>query len=528
MTNEINESFILSASQIDRIAARMTDILTDFKLDRKAIVKIRLLLEGMLSAVLNGSETPRNCTFSCRKRFGSGKIRFSYDGTAWNPLEEEDEVNRILLKNLGIPCEWNYRNNLNTLFFSVKKHSKSSALPLLAAILAAAALGFCSQWIPQSVTEAASAYLLVPFREAFLGLLNALAGILIFFTVLAGLCGDKDTEPLGAKSRRMLIRVPVMMAVFAVFSYLLLLPFSGLSFSGASAAQSQTKEIADLLWGIVPNSIVQPFLDGNYIHILILAMAFGLALAAVRDRFPELIDAVNGINTVLLSVTGKVCRLIPLFAFCSLLNLILSPASSAAMKDIWKPVVMFVCVSVLMTAVAFAILGVRYQCNVWKVWKTIFPACLISMMTGSSLAAYSTNLDILENRFGISKRFSGVGLSITGKIYGPGVVIYLAVMVVYCAGRYGTPINIGWIVTAIILTVLLIFACPPVPGALLVIFGVLAKQFGFPDECMVILATVDVVLDGRSSGCCCVLRNAELIFEADTYQELDKEVLKRL
>ena len=151
-----------------------------------------------------------------------------------------------------LPCEWNYRNNLNTLFFSVKKHSKSSALPLLAAILAAAALGFCSQWIPQSVTEAASAYLLVPFREAFLGLLNALAGILIFFTVLAGLCGDKDTEPLGAKSRRMLIRVPVMMAVFAVFSYLLLLPFSGLSFSGASAAQSQTKEIADLLWGIVP------------------------------------------------------------------------------------------------------------------------------------------------------------------------------------------------------------------------------------------------------------------------------------
>ena len=60
------------------------------------------------------------------------------------------------------------------------------------------------------------------------------------------------------------------------------------------------------------------------------------------------------------------------------------------------------------------------------------------------------------------------------------------------------------------------------------IFGVLAKQFGFPDECMVILATVDVVLDGLSSGCCCVLRNAELIFEADKYQELDKEVLKRL
>ena len=78
------------------------------------------------------------------------------------------------------------------------------------------------------------------------------------------------------------------------------------------------------------------------------------------------------------------------------------------------------------------------------------------------------------------------------------------------------------------MTVLLTFACPPIPGGLLVIFGVLCKQFGFPDECLVILATADVVLDGLSGAVSCVLRNAELLLDARKYGELDKQFLERL
>lgn len=155
-------------------------------------------------------------------------------------------------------------------------------------------------------------------------------------------------------------------------------------------------------------------------------------------------------------------------------------------------------------------------------------AVLIALSTGSPAASYSTNLDILENRFGITRRFSRVGLAVSSKLYLPGVSLYIAVMAAYFAEKYQTPVNAGWLLTAVILTILLTYACPPIPASFLVIFGVIATQLGFPEECMVLLITADILLDGLSSALCCILRNAELIFEASRYGEMDPEILRSL
>ncbi len=96
------------------------------------------------------------------------------------------------------------------------------------------------------------------------------------------------------------------------------------------------------------------------------------------------------------------------------------------------------------------------------------------------------------------------------------------------AERYQIAVNIGWLVMALLLTIILTFAGPPVPGELLNIFGVLAKQLGFPEECLLILAAVDVLLDVIATGTSCILRNAELLFEAGIYKELDIDKLRKL
>ncbi len=107
-------------------------------------------------------------------------------------------------------------------------------------------------------------------------------------------------------------------------------------------------------------------------------------------------------------------------------------------------------------------------------------------------------------------------------------MLYLAVMVIFFAEKYQTPVNAGWLLTAMILTALLTYACPPIPGSFLVIFGVMAKQLGFPEECLMLLASADMIIDGLSSGLCCLLRDAELVFEAGAYQELDQDALRKL
>ena len=109
-----------------------------------------------------------------------------------------------------------------------------------------------------------------------------------------------------------------------------------------------------------------------------------------------------------------------------------------------------------------------------------------------------------------------------------GVSLYLAVMVVFFAEKYQVAVSFGWLAMALLLTVLLTFAGPPIPGELLVVFGMIAGQLGLPDVCLVILAAADVILDGIATGTSCILRNAELVFAAASCNELDTEMIRRL
>lgn len=531
MKKDFKKAFELGPEAIDRTAEEVYGILSDFHVERKTALRARLLIEELLVNILKNLEGPVICSFSFKRRFENGSILIRYEGEPYDPLLQEntDEYTALLLENLGLPCKWAYKNNENTLFLSVRNHRKNGTGVLLASIGAAVLFGLASRMLPEVVIQALSDYLLTPFRTAFLGLLNAFACFLIFFSLISGLCGEKGAESLGITGRKIIARQLIVVVLITILSYLFLLPFHDLTFGTLKTpVSSQAARISELLWGIVPDSVLTPFTKGNYIQIVVLALVFGLALSAVKDQHPELTAVISSINSLLMTVTGKLCRLIPLFIFCSIFSLIRSPVTAGSLTDIWKPVVMFLAAGALFTGISFGIMTVRYKCNGMRIFRYMIPAVLIALTTGSPVAAYSTNLDILENRFGISRRFSRVGLAVSSKLYLPGVSLYIAVMVAYFAEKYRTPIGAGWLLTALLLTILLTYACPPIPASFLVIFGVIAGQLGFPEECMLLLVTADVIMDGLSSALCCILRNAELIFEASCYKEMESDILKTL
>ena len=340
---------------------------------------------------------------------------------------------------------------------------------------------------------------------------------------MTGICGDKNTEPLSSKSKRIFIRMPIMLIIVTAMGYLLSLVLSDVTFSAHSNnSESQTGRIAQMLWDLVPEDVITPFQDKNYIHILMIALILGTAISVIRDSYPELIASLNGISQAFMSVTAKICSFVPVYIFCFLLSLIITSDERQLLSDVWKPVLLFIIISGIMIAAIYIIVSIRIKCSGLKLLKLFLPTLLICLTTGSPIAAYSTNLEVLEKRCGVSKRFARVALPLSCNLYGAGSALYMVAMVMYFAGKYSVSIDISWLMTAILFTVMLIFACPPVPCSTLIIFSVFSKQFGFPEECMVILAMVDIVVDGLATAVGCALRNAELLLEANLYDELDK------
>ena len=155
----------------------------------------------------------------------------------------------------------------------------------------------------------------------YISFLNGFAALLIFFNVMTGICGDKNTEPLSSKSKRIFIRMPIMLIIVTAMGYLLSLVLSDVTFSAHSNnSESQTGRIAQMLWDLVPEDVITPFQDKNYIHILMIALILGTAISVIRDSYPELIASLNGISQAFMSVTAKICSFVPVYVFCFLLS----------------------------------------------------------------------------------------------------------------------------------------------------------------------------------------------------------------
>ena len=160
----------------------------------------------------------------------------------------------------------------------------------------------------------------------------------------------------------MLIRFPLMLTILTAFSYLILMLLSHMNFSvNNTNGESQLNESITMIWGMIPDNVISPFIDGNFIHILIFALLFGITLSAFREKYPALVSSVNGINSVIISATTSICRLIPVFVFCSLLNQVMTPDAFKTLRDVWRPVVMYLGVSILLTVIVFTVLGLRLR-----------------------------------------------------------------------------------------------------------------------------------------------------------------------
>ena len=527
----IQEKFTLDERHIDYIAEKVTEFAYSLKIDKKEALRTRLTLEELLLKVIKQGQESINCELILEKKFGTGYIQIYYDGGQYNPIvdsENSDELSNQILINLGLNPIWKYKDNRNRISFSFKTQKKSSIFFILGAIALAVVLGVLGQVIPEAVKEPVSEFLLQPMSKAFLGLLNIFAGIIIFSAIITGINSSGDLASFGKIGKRMLTRFFIILFVVAIITILIQLPFYHLNWSGqADAGESQVSKISEMLWGMLPNNIVQPFIDGNFMHVMIIAFMVGLAMLVLKEQSEGLRAFFNELSAVLLFIMKKICNLLPIFIFVVLLNKFWE-GSFSTIIDMWKPILTILLLCISMTIIYLIIAGLKLGVKPFKLFKAILPAWIIGLTTSSTISAYSSILNILEEKFGVSKKFSRVGLPISNQIFSPTKVMYFLTVVIFFAEKYAVSVDMSWLFIAVILCVTISMAAPPIPGAILVCFGMLSSGLGIPSEAIAIIVTVDFIIDSINTATVCALRTLELTLQANNAGELDKNKLKQL
>ena len=520
--------YILDAAGIDKLTADLKKLLSEQGQERRDALRICLTVEELLLKIMEANgDHPANASLSVRKRFGFRSLLLTYDGISFDPTQRDDEDwGGRMLQNLGLNPTWSCYRGENRIQVRIDIRKKKSQIffIFLAAVMAVL-VGNAVEVMPPETLTLLNDVLITPVFEAFLGLLNTFAGLMVFLTISSGVFGIGDTGTLSRVGKTMFPRFLGSVFAATTVSVLLIRPLHSLIDAGSSDGVSQAREISKMIFSILPNNPVRTFLEANIMQIVVLAILTGVVILMLGDQTKHVSRIIEESNLLIQTMLRIVCSLIPLFVFVSLVRLIWSGTVNT-LTGLWKPLVISVGLNLLFTMVLLISASVRIRVSPIKILRHIIPPFIIAFSTGSSIAAYPTSFEAGEKKLGIRRRLLDIGFPIGIVIYMPSVAIYFASISMFFAGLYHVEVTPAWLIMTVLVSSILAIAVPPVPGAMLTCYGILLAQLGIPSEALLLATALDIVMDFVFAGFITLHLLLEMILQADIMDMLDRETIR--
>ena len=490
-----------------------------------------MAVEEILGMWSSREEKEVACTFQCGTRLGRMYIEIAVPGKRIDPDEAAaDMAGRMLcfdlLAQAGLSPVYSYQDGVNRLsIYPSRPQRLSPMFQLLLAILGAAVLGAALLALPPYVGEVAIG-VVNPLFTALMGILQTLASPMIFLSVCWGIVIIGDIHMLGRIGKLVLLRflgaIFLLSAVTAVCLVWVFRPESGAASMGENAAA----QIYSMLLNIIPANVITPFLEGNSLQIIFMAICAGLVLLVLGEKCSALRALLGQINTAVQFMMEMVSRYIALFVFVSLLSLMLSDALNN-LGGVVKGLLLGIAACVVWPLLYALWACLRLKVSFPMVLRKLLPTYLIALSTASSSAALSTNLETCEQRLGISERIVHFAVPLGQVVFKTGAAVGFFVLALGLAEFYGVSMSPSWVITGVLTSGLLAIAAPPVPGGSLTCYTVLLTQLGIPAEAVGLAVAGNVILDFFMTSCGISCLQSELMLSANKLGMLDRERLEK-
>ena len=521
------EKYIFSNAQINTACQQVEKALLTYGVERREALRLKLTLEEVLLEYQNAFGEDAPFQVRCISRFSAIRVEVTVPGESFDPMdktEEDASVMRELLAGLGLAPAWSYRNGKNNIVLFSKKKPLSGTVKMVGAIVLAVITGILLNFLPDGIRNGANNYVLTPVTNAFIGLLSAIAGPLIFLSVLSSICSMGNMETLGKIGSKTI----KIILLYSMIIGVLMTTFGSLFYhiETGSGSSSNFSQILDLIYDIIPSNLFEPFITGNALQLIFIAVIVGLALLVLSSRVSGVFTLIEQLSSIIQTMMSGLTSMLPILVFVLFAGMI-SNGNLGSILNSWKSL-----------AIAMLLLVVYYVLNLLRIsftkkvspallFKKAWPTLLITLTTASAAASFATNIRDANNKFGIDKKLVEFGTPIGQVLFMPGFFALLFGIGIGLAESSGVPITLPWIIIAFITIFLLTFAVPPVPGGAMMVFTILFAQLGIPMEVMGVAIAINAIADFPVAACNVSSWQLTMIDVADSLNMLDHEVLRK-
>jgi aerobic C4-dicarboxylate transport protein len=315
---------------------------------------------------------------------------------------------------------------------------------VVVAIIIGVALGYYNPHLGEAMR---------PLGDGFIKLVKLIIAPVIFLTVSTGIAGMNDLKRVGRVAGKAFIYFICFSTIALIVGMLVshvAQPGAGLHINPASldtksvegyVAKAHDSTVTGFLMNVIPSSLVGPFVTGDILQVLFVAVLFGVSLAVVGERGKPVLDFLNALGAPLFKMVAILMRAAPIGAFGAMAFTI-GAFGIKSVVNLAALVGTFYITSILFVVIVLGMVARYNGFNILKLVRYIRTELLLVLGTSSSEAALPTLMEKME-KAGCSK--SVVGLVIpTGYSFNlDGTNIYMTMAALFIAQACDIHLSLG-------------------------------------------------------------------------------------
>ena len=344
---------------------------------------------------------------------------------------------------------------------------------------------------------------------------------LAIMTTLISFGRQKSTRSIFLRTITYTLLTTFVAALVGMVLYRLIAPESipQSMLSSVSSGVDSESTFYDHIVSVIPNNIIQPFLSGNVLSILIIAAAVGLGIGYMieSDSKDILVKGIQGVQELFFILIKALIWTLPLgiLAFAAQLSAQLSGGIILGSLGKWAAVILSGNLTQFFIILPLFLLFRKI--NPLRVLKAMSPAVMMALFTKSSAATLPVTLSSAEDRLGVNPKVSRFVLPICCTINMNGCAAFILVTSLFVMQCGGIELSLVQMLLWALISVVAAVGNAGVPMGCFFLTVSLMTGIGAPVEVMGLILPIYTIVDMVetaenvwSDSCVCAMTDKDL------------------
>ena len=326
---------------------------------------------------------------------------------------------------------------------------------------------------------------------------------LAVITTLARLGAEKDTGRIFAHAVTYTLLTTISAAAVGLVLYLWIAPGNlPADIIGAGAADVPMQKLGSLSYydhflSVIPNNLLQPFLAGNVLSVMLIAAAVGLALAFMpkTENRAALLKVLLGGQELLFTLIRALLWALPLGILAFSAQLSAQIEAGVIVGALGKYTAVVLGGNAIQFFIVLPLFLVARGHNPIHVFKKMAPALAVALFTKSSAGTLPVTLASAESRLKVNPTVSRFVLPICTTINMNGCAAFILVTSLFVMQNAGFDLSIGTMITWLFIAVLAAVGNAGVPMGCYFLTLSLMSSIGAPLGLMGVILPIYTIID---------------------------------